>query len=297
MNTAIRICNWLRRAGLIRDEPSADPAPSPLLDCLQGSLGVGELITDKGEKTRARTSETFKAKQGLVGQHGHFNVHAGVSIAVGQPEQRERLLRYCARAPLSLERLSLLEDGRIAYRVKHAYRGQTTVRVMTPMQFMARLAALIPPPRHPLIRFHGVFAPNSKWRSAIVPKPPSEAPSAAHTSCLHDPKSAHSARSEPAARATPSTSCSRHIVANAALKPATEFAALTPQFTARLDWATLLKRVYDIDALACPKCGGRLRFIEVIEDHGEARVALLTMGLAAAPPPLAKARAPDWDEN
>jgi hypothetical protein len=29
----------------------------------------------------------------------------------------------------------------------------------------------------------------------------------------------------------------------------------------RIDWATLLRRVYDIDALACP-CGGRLRFTD-----------------------------------
>jgi len=36
-----------------------------------------------------------------------------------------------------------------------------THRVMPPLQFLARLAALIPPPRHPLIRFYGIFAPRS----------------------------------------------------------------------------------------------------------------------------------------
>lgn len=31
----------------------------------------------------------------------------------------------------------------------------------------------------------------------------------------------------------------------------------------RIDWATLLRRIYDVDVLRCP-CGGRLRFVEVI---------------------------------
>jgi hypothetical protein len=39
---------------------------------------------------------------------------------------------------------------------------------MTPVQFLARLAALVPPPRHPLVRFCGVWAPHSQWRSRVV---------------------------------------------------------------------------------------------------------------------------------
>ena len=30
-------------------------------------------------------------------------------------------------------------------------------------------------------------------------------------------------------------------------------------------WAILLKKVWDIDALRCPKCGGRMKAISVIE--------------------------------
>jgi hypothetical protein len=32
------------------------------------------------------------------------------------------------------------------------------------MELLARLAALIPPPKIPLVRYHGVFAPRSSWR-------------------------------------------------------------------------------------------------------------------------------------
>jgi hypothetical protein len=40
---------------------------------------------------------------------------------------------------------------------------------MSPLEFMQRLAALVPRPRLHLIRFHGVLAPHAMLRAAIVP--------------------------------------------------------------------------------------------------------------------------------
>ncbi len=57
-----------------------------------------------------------------------------------------------------------------------------------------------------------------------------------------------------------------------------------------IDWATLLRRVYDIDALACP-CGGRLRFTDLVTDSDEARAALEELRLPASPPPILPAHA------
>jgi hypothetical protein len=39
----------------------------------------------------------------------------------------------------------------------------------------------------------------------------------------------------------------------------------------RIDWATLYKRVFDVDPLQCSSCDGRMRFVEVIEDGARAR--------------------------
>ena len=38
-----------------------------------------------------------------------------------------------------------------------------------PLDFIARLAALVPKPRVHLTRYHGVFAPHSRWRAQITP--------------------------------------------------------------------------------------------------------------------------------
>ncbi len=41
--------------------------------------------------------------------------------------------------------------------------------MLEPVDFMARLAALVPPPRKHLTRFHGVFAPHAALRAAVTP--------------------------------------------------------------------------------------------------------------------------------
>ena len=51
-----------------------------------------------------------------------------------------------------------------------SHRDGITHLVMTPLEFLQRLAALVPRPRLHLIRFHGVLAPNATLRSShIVP--------------------------------------------------------------------------------------------------------------------------------
>ena len=66
--------------------------------------------------------------------------------------------------------IEVQRDGTIAYRVKTPRKGRTH-RVMAPLEFMARLAALIPHPHIAQIRYHGVFASRSSWRPLVTPKP------------------------------------------------------------------------------------------------------------------------------
>ena len=55
-----------------------------------------------------------------------------------------------------------------SYELKTPYKNGTTHVVFEPLDFIARLAALVPKPRFHLTRFHGVFAPNSKHRAAVT---------------------------------------------------------------------------------------------------------------------------------
>ena len=60
--------------------------------------------------------------------------------------------------------------GRVVYRYKQPFRDGSTHVLLEPLDFIARLAALVPRPRLNLTRFHGVFAPNFKHRLKIVPR-------------------------------------------------------------------------------------------------------------------------------
>jgi putative transposase len=120
---------------------------------------------------RPLDDELGATKSALVAERDGWNLHAGVHLAASDDLGREKLLRYGARPAFALDRLRRLPDRRIAYRVKYA-RRRSKFRVMTPLEFLARLSALIPPPRFPLVRFHGVLGPRSSWRKHVVPRPP-----------------------------------------------------------------------------------------------------------------------------
>jgi hypothetical protein len=99
-----------------------------------------------------------------------FSVHAGVCVPALDRVRLERLLRYAARGPISNERLSLLPDGRLRYKLKRRWNDGTTAVIYEPIELMERLAALVPPPRSNLIRYYGLPAPASTIRPLIVPE-------------------------------------------------------------------------------------------------------------------------------
>ncbi len=59
-------------------------------------------------------------------------------------------------------------QGDLRLKLKTPYRDGTTHIIMSSLEFMQRLAALVPRPRLNLIRFHGVLAPNTKLRAEII---------------------------------------------------------------------------------------------------------------------------------
>ncbi|MCC6776327.1 MAG: transposase [Hyphomicrobiales bacterium] len=79
--------------------------------------------------------------------HG-FSLHAAVRCGADGRKQLERLCRYITRPALAHERLSRNGKGQVVLRLKSPYRDGTTHIVMQPQEFMQRLAALVPRPRH-----------------------------------------------------------------------------------------------------------------------------------------------------
>ena len=164
----------------------------------------------------------------------------------------EQLCRYITRPALANERVQTNAAGQVVLKLKTAWRDGTTHLVMSPLEFMQRLAALMPRPRLHLIRLHGVLAPNAKLRGLVVPQAPGQAAgkselTAAEPGCTHS-------------------------------RPA------------RISWARLLKRVFQIDLEHCPDCGGQLKIIAAILEAPVIERILTHLGLQARAPPRVAAR-------
>ena len=197
-------------------------------------------------------------------------------------------------------------DRLIAYRLRHAQQGKATHRVMRPIDLLVRIAAFIPPPRHPLLRYFGVFGPHSSWRNLCVAAVVDSTQTEPTTSTSHSPDS-DATRAEvdmvklsshPQQAASGSGAA---IVEGTAHPPDPLERMGEPKLAAgmalnpwRIDWAALLKRTYDFDVLAC-ECGGRLKAVELVTEAGRAKELLEQFGMSTKPPPIARARSPDWD--
>ena len=286
-----RVLRRLRKMGLLRDERLAGeasnepPDPSAVEACAQLALRAGELEAQDGA-TAQPDDVPFARRSGRWSAHeGGFNIHAGVRVPAGDHVGRERLCKYITRPPFAMDRFSELPDGRIAYQVRHPLGPGKTHRVMTPRELIARLAALVPPPRFPLLRYFGVFAANSPWRSAVVPRPPADS-----TACRHahgdDAPTASPAVAPPSP--APADSSPGRRSAGEGGDPLLAVPPPVPRTLSadhwrrldegrllarqpRVDWATLLRRTWAEDVLRCPRCRGRMALIEVVTDQAEIR--------------------------
>ena len=121
------------------------------------------------------------------------------------------------------------------------------------MDFLAKLAALVFPPRMHRLRYYGAWARRSKLRRLVAPEPPVEpVPACAHAGAA--------TLEHPGPR-----------------RP-------------RYDWAKLLARVFRVDVLACPKCNGRMQRIAWIMQPEAIQKILKSVGLPADSPQPAPSR-------
>jgi len=193
-----------------------------------------------------------------------FSLHAARTVEADDREGLERLCRYGLRSPLSLERLSVDPDGQVHYQLSKPWFDGRTEIVLDPIAFMRRLAALIPSPYTNLMRYYGIFANRSRFRDRLPPPPSVED----DQQMLPDEEGNEDAADDGQHDYPPSK---------------------RPR---RLVWASLMRRVLDIDVLTCPKCAASMVIIAFITDPSVLTKILDHLKLPSAPPSLAPARSP-----
>jgi Putative transposase/Transposase zinc-binding domain len=179
-----RILKLLTRLGHLIEEDgitylarSENIDPDDVMAPLQAAASIWRIAAGPraGRKVltlagRGELREAHRSRE-LCANHQDFSLHAGVRCDANDRQGIEQLCRYITRPAISNERLSINREGNVVLKLKTPWRNGVTHIVLTPMEFMQRLAALVPRPRLHLIRFHGVLAPNAKMRSQVVPAP------------------------------------------------------------------------------------------------------------------------------
>ena len=157
--------------------------------------------------------------------------------------------------------MSRLTDGRLLYELKHRWRDGTTHIGFEPLEFLEKLAALVPPPRFNLVRYHGVLAPAARHRAEVVPSSRGPLPEVQP--------------SQSDLRVRPAGGKHSQVV----ISPA---GPRSRNYT----WAELMRRVFEVDVLECPACRGPMRVLAAIHPPEATRAILDCLDLPSRSPPL-----------
>ena len=177
----IRLCT---KHGLL-DDTAVDPLTDEeaVLAALTAASVRG--ITATGERAGQRLRRVLKdpatgvRTAPLCFASRGFSLHAATRIAGPDRRGLERLCRYVARPALAGGRLRIVNADHLSFALKTPWSDGTSHLLLSPMELLEKLAALVPPPRFHLLRYHGVLAPRARDRDRIVPAKPVAQPSAA----------------------------------------------------------------------------------------------------------------------
>ncbi|NIO28918.1 MAG: hypothetical protein GTO29_10255 [Candidatus Latescibacteria bacterium] len=208
---------------------------------------------------------------------GGFSVDASVHLRDWDRGGLERLARYCARPAFSAERLDQWDSNTIVYRSKHPLANGETSVVLTPLELLSRLAALVPPPRRHGIHYYGVLSAHAKLRERVIESA--------------GPSGALEARLREAARRMNITPLSPKEGGDTEASGKWVEPEAFPR-TFPYTWAMLLARIYEALPLVCPRCGSSMRIIAFITTSADVKRILEHIGEPSEPPPVSPSRAP-----
>jgi hypothetical protein len=198
-------------------------------------------------------------------QVGAFNLHAALRVAPNNKQGKEFLCRSILRPPLAKERLHLLPDGGVTLDFKRPWSDGPRCIGLAPKALLARLTALVPPPKRHVTVYSGVLASNSRWRRWIVPK-------------------AGTAEAELEPGPTQVEQQDRDGVPTAAPPVSVDGG----QWKAKagrsryIPWHELSRRTFG-EEVRFPDCGGRLRLVALVKKEETIRAVLTALHFPTVP--------------
>jgi hypothetical protein len=216
----------------------------PALAHLLASAVNGKQLT--GEQAGQLPTKEGKLRSAEPKPHGRncaewdgYSLHANTRVGELARAESEKLCRYVCRPAIAASRISQLPSDLVRIELKQPWRNGATAVLIPPADLVLRMAAQVPLPRRPSIRYHGIFGPNAALRSQVVP-------------------------------AGDKPKCKRHKA-----QSGTESERET---STRMTYAQALKRAFSIDILNCP-CGGKRVVLAAVQNPASLARILRHVGL------------------
>jgi hypothetical protein len=213
-----------------------------------GWTGSGEWIPVPYVDERA-AEELFRHKvlrllrgRGLLGEErvelllswrrSGFSVHNRVFAHPGNRGEFEALVRYMMRSPVSLSRLRFTPGSKgVVYARKGGHDPTVSAEGETidAEEFVARVLVQIPDPRRHLVRYYAAYSNRARGQRRKA---------------------------------------GAWVEGRASDGPADELPPPAERAALRRRWANLIRRVYEVDPLVCPRCGSEMRVVGFITEPG-----------------------------
>ena len=188
-----------------------------------------------------------------------FSIDNSARVAAYDEQARQSLAQYIARPPLSLKKVVLDALGAKVL-LKTAYNPylKENMKLLSATDFIAELTQHLPPKGARYIRYYGLYSSRArgKWQQWD------------HVA-IHAPHGwQRTIGSSPDTSPHPS-------------EPPQSISARQASST----WARLIKQVYEVDPLLCPRCSSEMRVIALILDPSEIRSILRHLVKIGRAPP------------
>ena len=277
-DAVLRITKALTKRGWQdrEDDPFAEQEPG--LSALWRAALLGKPIDPATEAPNRAGLKQLPTPNGRnCARYLGFSLHANTRVGPAAHQDRYRLVKYLCRPSVSAQRVLAQPDGRYELTLKTPWRDGTQAVKLTALELTGRLAALMPLPGKPTIRYLGAFAPNHSLRKLVV-KAGAAAPRRRKD------------RTEPTDAVAPD-GLSSQLPDNKAT-------------SGRLSWAAAMKACWKADVLQC-ECGGKRSLVALIQQPVVIKKVLVHLDLPTdlvtrGEPPVVSVRGPPtalfpWD--
>ncbi len=158
--------------------------------------------------------------------HSGFHVHDAVWTAADDKEFTARLARYCARNPIALGRMAYDDQyGAVTYHSDKPSGSTAGSETTDALEFLAKLTSHIPNKGQVLQRYYGWYSSRQRYKRHEVTARDDDYEEHALVTVEPEPEAVRDAKRR---------------------------------------WAELLRRIVEVDPLACPRCGESMRIVSFI---------------------------------